>query len=202
MTRDAIQADLASIIERGRRREIDGDEVGAIADFAEALALATKRADRSTELVARTGLLRIARDSGRALDATVQREAIDALLAPGELAPLARAEALTEVGLLSVEAGEDARATLEAAFAVAAGEPVSDESVRVQVQALIHLAYAQRLRGDYQASRASLDRALALSEDRFGPGGYEVADVLEPSASSASSRVTSTAPRGRTRARR
>ncbi|HXS69999.1 MAG TPA: hypothetical protein VN839_00315, partial [Patescibacteria group bacterium] len=58
--------DPAALIDRARRREEDGDDRGAIADFEQAVRLAQESGDASVEVLARAGLLRLRLAAGNA----------------------------------------------------------------------------------------------------------------------------------------
>ena len=177
-TRDEM-FDPASLLDRARRKEIEGDEAGAEADFARSAEAGHAAADPSIEVAALAGLVRIGTAAGRYKSVGAHIDAMGDRLASASVAPIARAEALAEASLVAIERGNDATARLEEAIALAAAEVPTDQSHRTQIRGLIYLAHAARLRGDYAAARESLARALRIAERGFGPDSYEVAVVLD-----------------------
>ena len=173
----ADRIDASSLTERARQREDEGDDDGAIADLEQAAALAEDSGDASTEVAARAGLVRVHFAAGHTRDVDDQLERIAAALRPS-VAPTARAEALTEWGLVSIERGEDARDTLDEALALVAGARDHPDAGRIEVRALMYRAHGERLRGDYVAARATLERALATAETALGPDSQAMAEVL------------------------
>jgi hypothetical protein len=123
--------DPASLLVRGRRREIEGDEAGAESDFTRSAELARDMADPSTEVAALAGLVRIGHAAGRTGEVRVHLEAIGERLAvePTTVAPIARAEALTEASMVAIERGDLASGMLDEALALSAGEPTTGQGV-------------------------------------------------------------------------
>ena len=169
--------DACALVERGRQREEDGDDDGAIADFDDAVALALETGDASTEIAARAGLIRVHFAVGHTQLVDAQLARIHEMDSPS-LAATARAEALSEWGLVLIERGEDGGRKLEEALALVAGEPAELDGRRIEVRALMYRAHGERLRGDYAAARATLDRALVVAETVLGPDSQATAEVL------------------------
>jgi tetratricopeptide (TPR) repeat protein len=176
MARDMNDASV--LLERGRRREELGDDPGALADFERAIEIALGARDSSTEVAARAGLVRLHVAAGHASDVDAQLDRIEVALAADGVASTARAEALSEWALVLTERGEDARALLGEALTLTTEAPAEGQARRVQVRALLYQAHADRLRGDYGAARATLERALAIAEDGLGRESQEAADIL------------------------
>ena len=159
--------DATFLLERGRRREEQGDDLGALADFESAIERAPGTDDPSTEIAARAGVVRLHLAAGHAVEVDAQLERIEDRLTTDPIRPIARAEALIEWGLVLIERGEDASTLLDEAFALATQEPTDAQALRVRVRALVYQAQAERLRGDYRAAQTTLERAL--SDGRAGP---------------------------------
>lgn len=170
--------DPVSLLDRARRKEIEGDEAAAEADFSRSAEAARAVADPSTEVAALAGLVRIDTAAGRYGEVRAHLDAIDARLTSASVTPIARAEALTEASLVAIELGEDAIERLDEAIALAGAKPATHQSYRIQVRAQTYLAHAERLRGDYAVARTTLGRALGIAERGLGTNSYEVAYVL------------------------
>ena len=175
---DRLIDDPASALDSARWLEEHGDEMGAIAGFERAVEVALQADDGSTELAARAALVRLHEGAGRGRELDTQLEQIEARLRASTIAPVARAEALCEWGLVLIERGDDARAQIDEALTLIAGVPSSDDATRIHVRALLYRAHAERLRGDYRGSRATLERARAMADETLGPDSHEAAHVL------------------------
>jgi tetratricopeptide (TPR) repeat protein len=171
-------ADASSALDSARRREEQGDDAGAIAEFERAVDLAQKSDAASIGLAARAGLVRLQLAAGRVHEVDAQLERIEVGLSSTMVAPVARAEALCEWGLVLIEHGDDAHDQLDEALALVRGGPTTDAGRRVEVRTLVYRAHGERLRGDYATARATLDGALAVAETAFGPDSQETAEVL------------------------
>src|SRR5690349_971548 len=89
------------------------------------------------------------------------------------------AVALLERARQREEDGDDDGAIADFEHAVTlAGEPAEPDRRRIEVRALIYRAHGERLRGEYTAARATLDRALVIAESTLGPEAQATAEVL------------------------
>ena len=113
-----------ALLERARRREENGDDDGAIADFENAAVLAQEGGDASSEMAARAGLVRLHLAAGHTQEVDVQLEHIERTMSP-LVAPIARAEALCEWGLVLIERGADAQDRLTRRSASSPISPIS-----------------------------------------------------------------------------
>jgi tetratricopeptide (TPR) repeat protein len=169
--------DACALVERARQREEDGDDDGAIADFEHAVTLAIETGDASTVVAAHAGLVRVHFAAGHAQLVDAELERMRATMSSA-VAATVRAEALSEWGLVLIERGEDGGRKLEEALALVAGEPAEPDRRRIEVRALMYRAHGERLRGDYAAALATLDRALAIAESTLGRDAQATAEVL------------------------
>jgi tetratricopeptide (TPR) repeat protein len=170
--------DAASLLEDARRREDLGDDAGAIAGFGRAVELALAESDASTELAARSGLVRLHSVAGRLAEVDAQLESIQDGLTDAGVAPVARAEALSEWGLVLIERGEDSTRQLDEALRLVGDAAPDVEAARIQVRALMYRAHGERLGGEYGASRATLEHALEIAERTLRRDSPETAHVL------------------------
>ena len=128
-------------------------------------------------MAARAGLVRLHLAAGHTQEVDVQLEHIERTMSP-LVAPIARAEALCEWGLVLIERGADAQDRLTEALGLVADQPDQPGARRVEVRALMYRAHGERLRGDYGAARATLRHALAVAESSLGEDSQAAAEVL------------------------